>query len=155
MREQALVRLAAPLLLGLALGAVILGVGGRVAMRAIAVANGSPGTWTVGGTMTVIACGAAAGAGGGLILAVLERALARAPVIRRVAFGAILIALTLRGLRPIQPLALELFGPLVVVYGAALDVASTRWRRRTDANTGTGMRIVSDSPAPARASAND
>src|SRR5215208_6947318 len=93
--------LAAPAL-GAAIGLPVLGAGGRVAMRAIAILTGAPSALTVGGTMTVLLMGAVSGAGGGLIYVVLLRAvpptLRYARHVRGALFAGALVLLTLRGL---------------------------------------------------------
>ena len=48
------------LLLGAWLGLIVLGGGGRAVMRGIALATDAPSALTVGGTVTVLAAGAAA-----------------------------------------------------------------------------------------------
>jgi hypothetical protein len=130
---------AEPWLLGLLLGAgvgfVVLGVGGRIAMRGIALANNTPSSSSVGGTATVVFLGAASGVGGGVLYALLYRFLPQPRLLRSALFGVALVLLTLRGLRPIQPLALEWFMPVALAYGAIVDVAYTaRYRRRTRAD---------------------
>ena len=114
-------------LLGIAIGVPILGIGGRVAMRAIAHAtNVTPG-FSFGGTMTVVFLGAVSGAVGGFIYAVLARVLPNRRVVRGLAFGLVLVLLTIRGLSPATPLSLGLFMPLTLVYGVLMDHA---YRRR-------------------------
>jgi len=108
----------------------VLGVGGRVAMRAIALAGNTPPSFSIGGTATVVFLGAVSGAGGGLLYALLNRVVARRRLLRSALFGVALVLLTLRGLRPIQPLALEWFMPLALAYGAIVDVGYTVWARR-------------------------
>ena len=131
-----------PLLVGMLAGAVaglvVLGAGGRLAMRAIAVANGAPPAFTPGGTATVVVLGAASGIGGGLLYAILYRLLPRSRLPRAALFVAALVLLTLRGLRPIQPLALEWFMPLALAYGAIIDVGYTAWHRRWTRDVGLG-----------------
>ena len=120
------------LLLGAAVGFVVLGRGGRIAMRAIAIANGVPTGFSVGGTANVVLLGLASGIGGGLLYALLHRYI-RARLARSTLFTVALVLLTLRGLRPIQPLALEWFVPLALGYGAIVDVIYTRWAIRRSA----------------------
>jgi hypothetical protein len=62
------------LLVASVLGAVVLGVGGRVIMRIIALANGSAGGFSIAGSLEVVAAGALFGAVGGLLLVLLDRA---------------------------------------------------------------------------------
>jgi hypothetical protein len=118
------------LLLGAGVGLVVLGVGGRIAMRAIALANNTPPAFSIGGTTTVVLLGAVSGVGGGLLYALLHLVFPRPRVVRSALFGVVLVLLTLRGLRPIQPLALEWFMPLALVYGAIVDATYTAWYRR-------------------------
>jgi hypothetical protein len=117
-------------LLGTGVGLLVLGIGGRIAMRAIALANNTPPGFSVGGTSTVVFLGAASGLAGGLVYSLLHTLLPRRRLTRAALFALALVLLTLRGLRPIQPLALEWFMPLALGYGAIIDVAYTVWARR-------------------------
>ena len=123
-------RAGATLLTGIALGTIILGVGGRIAMRAIAVKGGTPGMLTPSGTLTVILAGTASGLAGAVFQlvagAITGRLAPRHLWVRRVLFGILLVLVTLRGLSPVQPLALALFGPLVLLYAIAMEVAASR-----------------------------
>ena len=113
-------------LVGTVVGLLILGVGGRIAMRVIAHAtNATPG-FSLGGTMTVVLMGAASGAAGGVIYAVLARFVSDRALIRGAVFGVILTLLTLRGTSPSTPLTLSLFLPLAWMYGAVLDYLHRR-----------------------------
>ncbi len=123
------------LLLGGAVGFVVLGIGGRIAMRAIGIANGVPTGFSIGGTATVVLLGLASGIGGGLLYALLYRFVLRPRLVRSALFTLALVLLTLRGLRPIQPLALEWFMPLALGYGAIVDVIYSRWASRRTART--------------------
>jgi hypothetical protein len=117
-------------LLGAALGLPILGGGGRLAMRGIAVSTGAPGAFTGEGTLTVLLLGAASGFAGGAIYAILAALLPRRRSLRDTIFAIVLCLLTLRGLNPVTMLSLALFMPPVVVYGVLLEWA---WHRRTAA----------------------
>jgi hypothetical protein len=105
---------------GSVLGTLILGLGGRAAMRVIAVLDGTPQGFTVGGSMTVVFLGAVSGAAGGLILWAARRVLPNAPFIRGLIFWAALSCLTFRGLNPVTTQKVLVFGPLVALYGAIL-----------------------------------
>jgi hypothetical protein len=63
-------------LLGAGLGLLVLGGGGRAVMRGIALATDAPNALSVGGTVTVLAAGAAAGAAGALLYALARAAAA-------------------------------------------------------------------------------
>jgi hypothetical protein len=117
-------------LLGLALGAIILGAGGRVAMRGVALLAGATPGFSLGGTMTVVFLGAVSGIAGALVLVALRFALPRFPLARGTAYWAFLVLVTLRGLNPVDGQRILLFMPLVVAYGVALQVASCRVARR-------------------------
>lgn len=89
--------------MGIALGLLILGIGGRIAMRVIAHAtNVAPG-FSFGGTMTVVFMGGVSGAAGGAIYAILARFMPNGGALRSLMFGVILVLLTLRGLSPATP----------------------------------------------------
>jgi hypothetical protein len=107
---------------GAVLGALILGVGGRIAMRVIATATTGTSGFSLGGTLTVVFLGAASGTVTGVILSVTRVLLGRWPAARTIAFWLLLVAITLRGLRPLDPLRVALFLPLVVLLGILLSL---------------------------------
>ena len=113
-------------ILGVLVGLPVLGVGGRIVMRIISEVSGAPAAISLGGTITVLGAGAASGLAGGIIYGLLGRFFPHGRVRRDLLFAAALILLTLRGLHPVRPLPLALFGTLVVVYGVALEWA---WHR--------------------------
>ena len=122
-------------LLGAAVGAILLGVGGRVAMRIVAWEGGPVNPWTLGGTLTVIGLGTMNGALGGVIRTVAWRWLPAAwpRWAATTLFAAACLALALRGLRPLDSLRLALFLPLVAGYVAITELrfrhASRHWPR--------------------------
>jgi hypothetical protein len=109
---------------GALLGAAILGVGGRLAMAAIASSAGAKPSFTVGGTLTVVALGAASGLAGGIIALVSRWAMRRLMPSRawpqHVLFAVLLLLVTLRGLHGTVPIGRWFFLPLVAVYGITL-----------------------------------
>jgi hypothetical protein len=115
---------------GGALGLLFLGAGGRLAMRVNALGIAQPPALSVSGTITVLACGAAAGAAGALLHA-LSGALARlAPAawnrpMRLAIFAALLALVTSRGLSG-SPGPAWAFWLLVAAYGAALEAVLAR-----------------------------
>jgi len=109
---------------GAALGTLILGVGGRLAMRAIALATSGASGFSFGGTLTVVFLGAASGAGAGAILSVTRALLGRWPVAQAIMFWLLLVAITLRGLHPLDTLRVALFLPLVVLTGILLQIVT-------------------------------
>ena len=110
------------LLIGMAIGLPILGIGSRIAMRIIAHATNVAPSFSLGGTLTVVSLGVVSGAAGGLIYAVLVRITRDRSALRGVVFGVILVLLTLRGASPFTALTLSLFLPLTLLYGALLHL---------------------------------
>ena len=127
--------------LGAWLGLLVLGVGGRAVMRGIALATDAPSAVSVGGTVTVVALGAAAGIGGALLHA-LSRGIASRfahghAAVRVVLFGALLALVTARGLHGSPSGPATAFWPLVVVYGAVLE-----WLVARRVNAGVRTRVA-------------
>lgn len=107
-------------ILGLGLGLTILGIGGRIAMRGVAVWSGQPGGFSLGGTLTVVGLGAFSGGVGGLAFVGLRRLLPARRVLRAVLFWSFCFILALRALHPLDAMRAVLFFPLVVLYAGAL-----------------------------------
>jgi len=126
--------------LGAAIGMLVLGMGGRLAMRGIAHVVGQPPSFSLGGTVTVVLLGLVSGLVGGLVFVGLWFLLPRWRVLRATLFWAFLTLMTLRGLLPLDTPRLVLFGPLVVVYGIALEFLwfFTHLRRRRSAHSVVG-----------------
>jgi hypothetical protein len=113
-------------ILGAVIGFVVLGIGSRIGMRGIAVAQGQPGGFTWGGTSSVLFMGVVAGVGGAVAL-VGARSLRRLPQVARGAlYWGVLIFLTARGLNPIDMTRVAWLAPWVLVYGVALQYISCR-----------------------------
>jgi hypothetical protein len=117
------------LLLGAASGALILGIGGRIAMRGIAVLSGGMPGFSWGGTMTVVLLGALSGLAGAIVLTGVRLLLPRRAALRGTIYWAFLILAGLRGLNPVDPQRLLLFMPLILLYGITLQVLSCRMAR--------------------------
>ena len=126
--------------LGAWLGLWFLGIGGRLAMRAVALALGQTPTLNAGGTFTVVAAGTGAGIAGTLLYAVsravtawlggtrvVERAHGGVWVraLRLALFAALLALVTARGLHG-SPGPTWYFWLLVAAYGAALEFTLIR-----------------------------
>jgi hypothetical protein len=107
--------------LGILLGTVVLGIGGRASMRGIAISQGTPAGFSPGGSGTVVFLGAASGLAAGLLYAAARTLLPGRPWLGRLAFAVVLLAIVLRGLRPIDADRLLWFVPLFVVFGVAID----------------------------------
>lgn len=105
-------------LAGAALGLLILGGGGRLAMHAIARLGG--------GTSTVLFLGTASGAGAGLVLFVARLFLKRWPPLPTIVFWAAILAYTLPKLDLRDPLELGLFLPVAILFGVLLQTLSSQ-----------------------------
>ena len=117
------------LLVGTATGALFLGVGGRVVMRAIALAAGRPPGFSFGGTFSVILSGAIAGFVGGVLLFAAARFVPALLRFRGLIFGVLCYALATPGFRPPQPLVFALFAPAFLAYGVATVMLYERFTR--------------------------
>lgn len=122
--------LGARLLFGGLVGGVVLGIGGRIVMRALSLINDTATMLSPSGTTTVVLSGVASGVAGALLHllagSIGRRAAPEHPWVRRAIFGILLLLITLRGLHPVQPVALALFAPLVILYGIAIESAAVR-----------------------------
>ena len=113
-------------LIGIAVGGLVLGIGGRVAMRGIAVLSGAPPGFSFGGSLTVVFLGAVAGLAGALILMLLRTLLPRRWLLQMILFYVLIVLISLRGIRPVDAQRLFLFMPLILVYGFLVRLLSRR-----------------------------
>jgi len=113
---------------GAGVGALVLGIGGRSAMRGIAILSGAPPSFSFGGSLRVVLLGALAGLVGGLILLGLRALLPKRWLIQTLLFYVMILLITLRGLRPIDAERLMLFLPLVLAYGFLVRTLTRRRR---------------------------
>ena len=116
-------------LLGAIVGTAFLGVGGRAAMRGIAMAQGAVTGFSLGGSLSIVLLGAAAGAAAGLIYVASVKLARNHMWWARLLFALVVLAITLRGLRPLDALRLALFLPLFAAYGVVFD---RLWARRSN-----------------------
>jgi hypothetical protein len=119
------------LLLGAALGLIILGAGGRAVMALITAEAGGTPRFTLGGTLTVVMLGVASGLAGA-VMAIVSRVLTRRFAPRHswleyLLLSALLVLVTLRGLRGTAQPRSEYFWGLVAAFGVALVIARRRW----------------------------
>ena len=118
-------------LMGAALGAFLLGIGGRVGMRVIAISEGRAPAFTLEGSIAVTLLGLLAGTVMAALF-LLSRALFPANRFFRSAFFWIITALLVtRGLSPLTPLSVLVFAPLFLMHGGLLHTFWCRihWRR--------------------------
>jgi hypothetical protein len=116
-------------LLGAVAGAIVLGVGGRLAMWIFAITGERSAGFTLGGSLTVVFGGATTGLIGALILFALRRRLPKRGLARGLVYGIIALAVFSPGIRPPQPLTFALFAPLFLGYGLLL---SALWKGGSD-----------------------
>ena len=123
-------RIGLGLVSGLLVGSVVIGVGGRIAMRCIALLADRQGGFSWGGTIEVIALGAIIGILSGVVYAiVLKYSVANKPFYGAV-FGVLVFVMLLilpiagksaaKGFPDMQPTIFVIFGTLLVVYGILL-----------------------------------
>src|SRR3954462_2092025 len=110
----------AVLLVGALLGLAVLGVGGRIGMRVIALGLGQTPTLTVGGSVTVVLLGAATGSVVGAIFLASRTLFPHHRLARVTFFWLVVGALVLRGLHPLSGLTAEVFMPLFLLHGGLL-----------------------------------
>jgi hypothetical protein len=108
------------LVLGAVVGMIVLGFGGRIAMRIIGQMQGQPPGFSFGGSMTVVFLGAMAGLAGGFLLWLGRRVFPSLPIARGLLFWIGMSLLTLRVLNPVDAQRLIVFGPVLLLYGATL-----------------------------------
>ena len=122
---------------GALIGLVVLGVGGRVGMRLVALEIGQPAAFTPEGSIAVALLGAASGAIAAVIFLLLRTALPTRRWIRGALFWTILGAIALRGLSPVSAFSASVFLPLFLVYGVLLHVFWCRVHLRRTASRGS------------------
>lgn len=113
---------AVALIVGGALGALVLGAGGRVVMRIIAIQGGGAGDFSVGGTLNVVAAGAGYGLGGAVLFMLVRLVFPARRWARGLAFWVVVTLVTLRVLQGVAFGTGAMFLPLVALYGAALHL---------------------------------
>ncbi len=133
MKPGAARRFVIALLAGAGGGLVFLGVGGRIAMRVIAILAAQAPGFSVGGTLDVVLLGGLWGAPGGPIALVLERFVTRPRLLRGVVLGGIGFAASMltvgreldgpvRG-PGVWPIAVALCAALFLAYGIVVAIA--------------------------------
>jgi hypothetical protein len=118
--------------LGAVLGALMLGVGGRLAMRGITLWEGRPHLASAAGTLTVLGFGTIFGIAGGALrgaIAVLSSYRVPERVQGPVFFGACLV-IALVFLTPLTMHRLIVFPPVVVVYALVFELCWLKWMPR-------------------------
>jgi hypothetical protein len=124
MRERPLIR---ALACGAFVGALVLGVGGRIAMRGYALLDYQEPYFTLPGSATVVAIAAAAGAATGLLMWAANRLFRSSVIARQLFFWVGFVLLTARVLHPLSLQRIEVFGPLAALHGIVLSFALRTW----------------------------
>jgi hypothetical protein len=124
----------ASLAMGAALGAVVLGSGGRLAMRGVTLWERRTHLFSVDGTVTVLMWGAAFGLVAGAVRAGLEAAFDRwmpaaSRVVHLTSFVVVCLGAALVVLTPWTLPRLVLFPPVVVIFLVAFEALWCRWLR--------------------------
>jgi hypothetical protein len=122
----------ASLAIGTGLGALVLGSGGRLAMRGVTLWEHRPHLFSVNGTVTVFLWGAGFGLAAGALRVGLEMVFDRwTPNLSRAArltiFVVVCLGVTLVLLTPLTVPRLALFPPVVLMFIAGFEAAWQRW----------------------------
>lgn len=123
-------RLLVGLSAGLVAGTVIIGIGGRIAMRGIAILAGVPGGYSWGGTLDVVAFGLITGIISGVVFGLVEKYAFTNHILTGLLFGVLVFVCLLllpidakgaaRGFPELQGEIHLIFGGLLLIYGMAL-----------------------------------
>ena len=122
----------AGILMGALLGFVILGVGSRLGMTAIAIAENVAPSFTVGGSLTVVGLGTLTGAVVAVLFLASRAAFPHHRVARTLLFWGLIAAFVWRGLNPVTALKVVVFAPLFLLHGGLLALYWCRVRRSDD-----------------------
>lgn len=127
---------------GLVVGTLVLGIGGRLAMRAVAFTEPAPPRFTWLGTLQVLAAGAVWGALTGPLLLAFDRIRGRLHWFTGLVFGAMVLGLAVVAVglvvgftsQIVAPamfivLSVVLFLTLFLAHGLVVDLLVRRWRR--------------------------
>ena len=115
-------------LAGALVGALVLGAGGRMVMRAIAQVTDQGVYFTLRGSMTVVGTGAAFGAVGGTLFVLSQWLFPDRRLLRWLSCWTTCLLITLRVVSPVNAVRLSFFLPLLAVYLASLHLANRERR---------------------------
>jgi len=118
----------AGLLVGAALGALILGAGGRLGMRVIAIAQDRAPSFSIDGSIAVTLLGAGAGAVVAVFFLLARAAFPTRRLGRVSLFWALVAWVVWRGLNPVGTLNVAVFAPLFLLHGGLLTAWWCRGR---------------------------
>jgi len=129
-------RIRVGLIAGLA-GGLVLGLGGRIIMRILAIVAQTGAGFSVGGTIEVLLTGVFIGVPAALVFVFVRKHIPLPGLQRGVLFGVVLFLLLVlvpppaarsasSGLTEVAPYTLGLFGVLFVVYGIVVEMVVGR-----------------------------
>jgi hypothetical protein len=118
----------AGLIVGAALGAMILGIGSRLGMRVIALAQDRAPSFSIDGSIAVTLLGAGAGAVVAVFFLLARTAFPTRRLGRVSLFWALVALVVWRGLNPVSTLNVAVFAPLFLLHGGLLTAYWCRVR---------------------------
>ena len=107
---------------GTVLGAIFLGIGGRLAMRGIALAEGRMPLFTPEGSLAVVLLGAITGAIVASLFLLARVFFPSRRVLRVLFFWIVTLAVVLRGVSPLTLINVMWFVPLFLAHGSLLNL---------------------------------
>jgi hypothetical protein len=135
-------------MVGALLGFVVLGVGSRLGMTAIAIAENVAPSFTFGGSFTVVALGTLTGAVVGVLFLASRTAFPQHRAARTLLFWGLVAAFVWRGLNPVTALKVAVFAPLFLLLGGILTLYWCRGRLRTSRQQFPSRAIITEAAAP-------
>jgi hypothetical protein len=135
-------RLGQFMLVGILCGMAFLGIGGRVAMRGLALAVGRPTNFGLGATAGIVLIGSLLGLVGGVAFALMSKRLPGTTAGKGMLFGTLFLGVLI----PLQPAAVQeeieafrghlflatlCFWLIFACYGATMAVVVDRWDGQT------------------------
>jgi len=130
------------LVAGLAAGTVIIGIGGRLAMRLITILGGLPGGYSWDGTLEVVMFGLITGIISGVVFGTVERYAFSNRMLTGLVYGALvfgsLVVIPIdakgaaSGFPDLQAAIYLIFGSVLLVYGIALATMFSWCTQRLD-----------------------
>ena len=129
----------AGLIVGAALGALILGAGGRLGMRVIAIAQDRAPAFSIDGSIAVTLLGAGAGAVVAVFFLLARTAFPTRRLGRVSLFWALLAWVVWRGLNPVSTLNVAVFAPLFLLHAGLL---TAWWCRIRGSATGLSVPTI-------------
>jgi hypothetical protein len=122
----------AGVVVGALLGFVFLGVGSRLGMTVIAIAESVAPSFTFGGSLVVVALGTLTGAVVAVLFLASRAAFPHHRLARTLLFWGLVSAFVWRGLNPVTALKVVVFAPVFLLHGGLLTLYWCRVRLSND-----------------------